>query len=189
MITIILIAWVVATCLLAFLGTSGIRRAFLIAILPTALLGAIWVMVSIWTGPKPYRFEHWQGEVVMLAREFHEGHAIHVWVRREDGDGTPKAYSFPWSEELAQEIEKAESDVEGEGGEVRMEFQGSGDIDSDAPDDGEEASQIPWATMFSLEDRNPPVVYAVPQPKPEPKPRPGAENPVIDFNRGRGWGQ
>lgn len=183
MITAVLLGWVLATGLLAFFRVSRMSRIALTGILPIALGLGAFVMVDIWPGPKPYRFEPFGGEAELLAREFREGQAIYMWLRLETGDPTPRAYSFPWSEELAQQIEEAEGKAEREGGEVRVQFEGTEAREGhgEPPTDG---LLSPLDLMLSLEDREPPIVYAAPHERPPPKPPAAAENPRVHLNRG-----
>jgi nitrogen fixation-related uncharacterized protein len=186
MITLFAILWILATASLAFAGTGYVGRAILVCLVPVALsIGALLVF-HLWTGPKPYQFEHRSGPTELLAREFREGDAIYMWLRWEEGDATPRAYRFDWSEELAQQIEEAESEVAKEGGQVQVTFPEEllpgGDAENPPPD----GEMIELELMLSLEDRPPPIVHAVPQPKPPAKPPPPPQRPVFEFNNG--WG-
>lgn len=187
MTTFLVIGWIAATALLAFLSAGKVSRFVLVALVPVCLLHGALLALTLWPGPKPYQFEHRTGHTELLAREFREGEAIYVWVRWEDGDSTPRAYRFDWSEELAQQIEEAENEVDQEGGQVQVTFpeahMPSGDAETPPPD----GDPIEWELMLSLEERPPPIVHALPQPKPPAKPPPPPQRPVLEFNQG--WGE
>ena len=175
------VGWVVATSALAFSAIGAPihwgRRLTLVAILPISLGLGGWIMMTLMTGPKPHYLEWRDGETSLLAHTWIEGEAIFLWVRWPDEDA-PRAYRLPWNEETAEQIEKAQEAVEAEGGETVVEFEEgpTGDMAMIAEAESDEDLDF----EFSLEDRQPPTIYALPQPVPPAKPS-TEQAPVINF--------
>ena len=182
LISVAFAGWVVATAALAFSAIGAPihwgRRMTLVAILPVALGLGGWIMLTLMTGPKPHFLELRGGETALLAHDWVEGEAIYLWVRWPEEDA-PRAYRLPWSEETAQQIEQAEQANEAQGGEMVVEFQEG--IGGETPMTAENETDVPYEFEFSLEHRQPPVIYALPQPKPPAKPATNKE-PVFNFD-------
>jgi len=175
------VGWVVATSALAFAAIGAPihwgRRMTLVAILPMALGLGGWIMLTLMTGPKPHFLEWRDGETALLAHDWVEGEAIYLWVRWPDED-MPRAYRLPWSEETAQQIEQAEQANEAEGGETVVEFREG--VGGDTAMMAENENESPFDFEFSLEQRQPPSIYALPQPMPAAKPAADQE-PAYNF--------
>ena len=176
--------WVVATAALAFSAIGApihwARRLVLVAILPVALGLGGWIMMTLMTGPKPHYLEWREGETALLAHSWIEGEAIFLWVRWPDED-MPRAYRLPWSEETAEQIEKAQQTVEAEGGETVVEFREG--LTGENAMVAENEADVRLDFELSLEERRPPTIYALPQPTPPAKPA-AEQGPVINFGRG-----
>ena len=161
--SIVFVGWVAATAALAVVAIGAppqrARRLFLVALLPVALGAGGWLMLALMTGPKPHYLEWRSGQTELVAQSWVEGEAIYLWVRWP-GEAAPRAYRLPWSEETARQIEEAAAETAEEGGEIAVAFQGP-----DGPETGETAS-----LEFSLEQRELPMIYALPQPRPPDKP-------------------
>jgi hypothetical protein len=91
---------------------------------------------------KPLRLE-WRNasEAKVIAATMKENEAIYVWLDIE-GQSEPRSYALPWSQEMAQQLQRAMSDAQQNGTEVKMA----------SPFEGE-----------GLDDREP-KFYAMPQP-------------------------
>ena len=87
-----------------------------------------------------------QEDGIYVYHVLNEPEAIYVWIIVED---TPRAYAFPWSEELAEQLEQAKGNEEETGTQLRLKF------------------PIPFDR--SIEDRNKPMFYDYPQPSDPPK--------------------
>ncbi len=178
------VGWVVATAALAFSAIGAPihwgRRLVLVAILPVALGLGGWIMMTLMTGPKPHYLEWREGETTLLSHSWIEGEAIFLWVRWPDEE-KPRAYRLPWSEETAEQIEKAEQTVEAEGGETVVEFREG--MTGETAMVAENEADVRLDFELSLEDRQPPTIYALPQPTPPAKPT-TEQDPVINFGQG-----
>ncbi len=98
--------------------------------------------------PKPVSLE-WiaQAEdVTVVGARKREDEAIYLWLEFETASA-PRAYVIPWTQENAEQLQKAMRDAEAQGGEVRM--------------------RTPFAKR---QQTNEPVFYAQPQAAPPPKP-------------------
>ena len=165
------VGWVVATAALAFTAIGSpihrARRLTLVAICPVALGLGGWIMLTLMTGPKPHFLELRTGETALLAHSWVEGEAIYLWVRWPD-EAAPRAYRLPWSEETAQQIEEAQEAKEQDGGETVVEFQeGIEGVTASLP---QQALDSLLEFDLSLEERQAPKIYALPQPTPPAKP-------------------
>lgn len=181
------VGWVVATSALAFSAIGAPihwgRRLTLVAILPVALGLGGWIMMTLMTGPKPHFLEWRDGETSLIAHNWIEGEAIFLWVRWPD-ESAPRAYRLPWSEETAEQIEEAQEAVEAEGGEAVVEFREGPTGDLAMVEGTESGERMDFE--LSLEDRQPPTIYALPQPVPPAKPT-TEPDPVFNFgNTGTG---
>ena len=175
------VGWVVATAALAFIAIGArihwSRRLTLVGIFPLALGLGGWVMLTLMTGPKPHALELRTGETALLAHNWVEGEAIYLWVRWPD-EAAPRAYRLPWSEETAQQIEEAQKSNEQEGGETVVEFrEGIGEVTGNRP---RNAIETMLDFDLSLEDRQAPSIYAMPQPALPAKPA-SDPTPVHNF--------
>lgn len=103
--------------------------------------------------PKPARQEWLMREAAeanVIAGTYREGVAIYLWLEL-DGVDEPRAYELPWSQSMAEQLEKAQREAEGNGTGVRM--------------------RLPFEQ--SLDPRDPPQIYALPQQAMPPKPPAG----------------
>ena len=95
-----------------------VALALFAALLPLGFAG--WS--DLLSRPKPVTLE-WlygkQDEATVLAGSFEEGRGIFVWLQI-DGAEEPRAYSLPWSQEQAQQLQQAMRDAQSNGTGVRM---------------------------------------------------------------------
>ena len=161
--TILVVAWLALTALLAFIAVGSRigwrRRSILVFILPVVMLlgGALWL--ELWSGPKPSFYEFRSGEAELVAYHWDEGHSIYLWVLWP-GEAMPKSYVLPWMEETARQLEGTEDAVENEGGAGMVEF---APLLNDSVD-GSDSEDGMWWLLPSLEDRAIPHIYHSPQP-------------------------
>jgi hypothetical protein len=112
--------------------------------LPTAYLG----FAALLGQPKPIQLEWWRAkapEATVLASSFRENQAIYLWLQLS-GVAEPRAYSLPWSRDLAEQLQTAQREAAANQTQVQM--------------------RLPFEA--SLEDREP-KFYAMPQPAMPPK--------------------
>lgn len=72
--------------------------------------------------PKPVSLEWAQrqiGEATVLAASLRENEAIYLWLEFE-GAKSPRAYALPWSQEAAEQLQKAMREAEEQGSGVQM---------------------------------------------------------------------
>lgn len=101
--------------------------------------------------PKPVSLE-WiaQAEdMTVVGARMREGEGIYLWLELET-PSAPRAYVIPWTQENAEQLQKAMRQAESQGGEVRM--------------------RTPFANRKRT---NEPVFYTQPQAAPPPKPNAG----------------
>jgi hypothetical protein len=122
------------------LGAIGVSAL----LLPAAYLG----FAALLGQPKPVQLEWWLAKAAnatVLASSFRENEAIYVWLQL-GGIGEPRAYSLPWSRDLAEQLQTAQREAAESQTQVQM--------------------RLPFEQ--SLEDREP-KFYAMPQPQLPPK--------------------
>jgi hypothetical protein len=98
--------------------------------------------------PKPVALEWWQAnaeEATVLASSFREDEAIYLWLQLR-GLAEPRAYSLPWSRDLAEQLQAAQREASENQSQVQM--------------------RLPFE--HSLDDQEP-KFYAMPQPQLPPK--------------------
>ena len=98
--------------------------------------------------PKPVAMEWWHAhaaEATVLGSSIREGEAIYVWLQLAE-IGEPRAYTLPWSRDLAEQLQAAQREAEQSDTQVQM--------------------RLPFEP--SLDDREP-KFYAMPQPQLPPK--------------------
>jgi hypothetical protein len=107
--------------------------------------------------PKPVEQEWLMSqtpEADVLAGTYREGVGIYLWLQMADL-AEPRAYALPWSQQQAEQLQKAMREAERQGTGVRM--------------------RMPFEQ--SLDPRKPPQFYALPQPALPPKPPAPGEAP------------
>jgi hypothetical protein len=101
-----------------------------VVLLATVYIGSTELMGR----PKPMRVE-WRhaSEAKMIAATMKENEGIYLWL--DVGQAEPRAYALPWSQEMAQQLQRAMSDAQQNGTEVKMvmPFDGGGGLDDRAP--------------------------------------------------------
>ncbi len=110
--------------------------------------------------PKPVAAEWLRGalaEATVLGSQMQEGKAIYLWLTLE-GTDEPRAYSLPWNEQAARQLQGAQRSAKSNGSHVRM--------------------RLPFERSL---DRREQVFYAAPQPPPPRKQTP-VQNP-LNFQR------
>jgi hypothetical protein len=98
--------------------------------------------------PKPIDLEWWHrkaAEATVVGSIMREGEGIDLWLQLPDMS-QPRAYTLPWSQPLAEQLQAAKRTLEGTEGQLRMKFPFEPSLDN-------------------LE----PKFYAMPQPAPPPK--------------------
>ena len=119
----------VATVLAAILANIGIwspRHIWvkLSAVIAVALFlpVAYFALTELLSRPKPVNVEWAQRtvpEAVVLGSNMIEDKAIYLWLGFE-GQDEPRAYTLPWSENLAKQMRKAQQEADAEGTSVKM---------------------------------------------------------------------
>ena len=120
--------------------------AFAVALLflPTAYAG----LSRLLSMPKPVELEWWHAraeEATVLASTFREGEAIYLWLQLHDS-ADPRAYSLPWSRDLAEQLQAAQREASENQTQVQM--------------------RLPFEHSL---DGQEPKFYAMPQPQLPPK--------------------
>lgn len=120
--------------------------AFAVALLflPTAYAG----LSRLLSMPKPVELEWWHAraeEATVLASTFREGEAIYLWLQLHD-NAEPRAYSLPWSRDLAEQLQAAQREASENQTQVQM--------------------RLPFEHSL---DGQEPKFYAMPQPQLPPK--------------------
>ena len=87
---------------------------------PFIVLVTRWEEARSWTREVP--------EAVVLGSSMIEDKAIYLWLGF-DGQDEPRAYTLPWSENLAKQMRKAEQEAEAEGTSVMMRRPFDGNLD------------------------------------------------------------
>ncbi len=98
--------------------------------------------------PKPASLE-WVAqneEVTVVGARMREGEAIYLWLELES-PSEPRSYVLPWSQENAEQLQRAMQQVESKGGQIRMR-----------------------GPFQSQQEAEKPLFYAQPQRPPDPKP-------------------
>ncbi len=124
--------------------------------LPTAYLS----LSEMLSRPKPVDIEWFRraaAEATVLGAQMQEGKAIYVWLAIE-GTDEPRAYSLPWSEQVARQLQGAQRSAKSDGSTVRM--------------------RLPFERSLDRRER---IFYAAPQPPPPRKQTP-VQNP-LNFQR------
>ena len=116
-------------CLVAALANLTIwsRRAFWMKMCSLGLVAvfipiAYLALTELLSRPKPASIEWAQRnvpEAVVISSQMVEERAIYLWLAIEGLD-QPRAYSLPWSEELAKQLHRAGRTAESEGSQVKM---------------------------------------------------------------------
>jgi len=116
----------VLAAILANIGIWSPRRLWvkLSAVIAVALfLPAAYVaFAELLSRPKPVNIEWAQRnvpEAVVLGASMIEDKAIYLWLSFEGRD-EPRAYTLPWSENLAKQMRKAQQQAEAEGTKVMV---------------------------------------------------------------------
>ena len=132
-----LLIWIILLGLFAWAVlryAKGIAATLLPLALAMALGFGLVVMKDLWGTCMPESFELRPGEATLLKHHWLEGEAIWLWVDWYDDVG-PVCYSYPWSEEMADDLVETteEQGQQGEGaGEIIVEFNGGNPVDEDA---------------------------------------------------------
>ncbi len=92
-------------------------------------------LAELLSRPKPVSLEWWRGqaeEADVLAGNIVEDKAIHLWLKLES-NLEPRAYSLPWSRDLAENLQEAlrEADENNSGVRMRLPFEPSWDDQAD----------------------------------------------------------
>jgi hypothetical protein len=98
--------------------------------------------------PKPVALEWWQAnaeEATVLASSFRENEAIYLWLQLRD-IAEPRAYTLPWSRDLAEQLQAAQREASENQTQVQM--------------------RLPFERS---QDDQEPKFYAMPQPQLPPK--------------------
>jgi hypothetical protein len=126
------------------LGLKLAAFAVALLFLPTAYAG----LSRLLSMPKPVELEWWHAraeEATVLASTFREDEAIYLWLQLR-GLAEPRAYSLPWSRDLAEQLQAAQREASETQSQVQM--------------------RLPFE--HSLDDQEP-KFYAMPQPQLPPK--------------------
>lgn len=105
-------------------------------------------LAQLLSRPKPVGLEWWHAhaeEATVLSSAMREDEGIYLWLQL-DAVSEPRAYTLPWSRDLAEQLQAARRAAEEDGSEMRV--------------------RLPFEP--SLEDREP-KFYALPQPALPPK--------------------
>jgi hypothetical protein len=122
------------------LGALGVAALFL----PAVYAG----FAHLLSMPKPVAMEWWHGhaaEATVLGSSLREGEAIYVWLQLAEVP-EPRAFTLPWSRDLAEQLQAAQREAEQNQSQVQM--------------------RLPFEP--SLDDQEP-KFYAMPQPQLPPK--------------------
>lgn len=181
MLTTVLVTAILGVGLLAINSVVTPQRAWRRWATCLLMLSVLGVNAYLWvdlTGrPRPHGLEWRAGRTEVIAEHWREGEGVWIWVLWPD-DPVPRAYAMPWSEEVAESLREARRDEEEEGRMPVAEFR-------ERRADADEAGEEPVASTFgqfldSIEDRDAPLVYAMPQTANPPKPAP-RQRPEHDF--------
>jgi hypothetical protein len=132
---ILFAATVLLATLLANIGIWAPRRLWIrmSALLTAALFIplAYASAASLLSRPKPASLEWVRGqaaEATVIGSSIREGVAIYVWLQMPDSP-EPRAYTIPWSQNLAQQLQdaRAEAESQGTGLQMRLPFEKSWD--------------------------------------------------------------
>jgi hypothetical protein len=147
-------AAVILATLLANIGIWAPRRLWvrLGALLTAALFIplAYASAASLLSRPKPTSLEWMRAaaeEATVLGSSIREGVAIYVWLQMRDS-AEPRAYTIPWNQDLAQQLQEARGEAERQGTGLQM--------------------RLPFEKSW---DTREPKFYALPQPQLPPKDR------------------
>jgi hypothetical protein len=128
-------ATVLLATLLANIGIWAPRRLWLR--LSALLIAALFIPLayasaaSLLSRPKPTSLEWVRGqaaEATVIGSSVQEGVAIYVWLQMA-GSPEPRAYTIPWNQDLAQQLQdaRAEAQNNGTGLQMRLPFEKSWD--------------------------------------------------------------
>ena len=112
--------------------------------------------------PKPVSLEWAQrqvGQATVLAASLRENEAIYLWLEFEGVD-SPRAYALPWSQEAAEQLQRAMREAEEQGGGVQM--QTPFETDREPTEMMFHAAPQPAMPQKSADGGDGPVVYAQP---------------------------
>jgi hypothetical protein len=85
--------------------------------------------------PKPVALEWWYAnaeEATVLGARFEEDHAIHLWLQLPQVT-EPRAYSLPWSRDLAEQLQTAQREADQNQTDVQMRLPFEGSLDDQEP--------------------------------------------------------
>jgi hypothetical protein len=153
---------VVLASVLANIGIWAPRRLWVrVSALFTAALFiplAYASAAALLSRPKPVSLEWVRGvtqEAAVLGSSIREGEAIYVWLQMPDSP-EPRAYTIPWNQDLAQQLQEARTEAESHGTGLQM--------------------RLPFEESW---DTREPKFYALPQPQlPQKEPPPAAPRHV-----------
>jgi hypothetical protein len=127
---------------MAFLASIAVWSPRKLTAKLVALGGALFLMpvsyvayADLLSRPKPVDFEWWLGsskEATVLAGQVAEGDALYVWLQL-DGSEEPRAYRLPWSQQAAEELNKALDEASRNGTNARMRIPFERSLDPDKP--------------------------------------------------------
>jgi hypothetical protein len=165
--------WVVFGGLFAWAGARhaiGWRKALLIPMFIFSSIAALSVMKTLWGTCIPNYLEFRSGKTSLVSRDWVEGKNIWLWIKWPDNPN-PVCYMFPWSEEMARELEAAEQaqngPEDGVEGDIIVEF-GEGEDEGAGEEPPENLAQrLPFS--WKMTETEIPNVYLAPQAAEEPK--------------------
>ena len=118
------IAAIVAALANIALWSRRRRRMKVVALFLVALFlpASYLAMVDLLSRPKPMSME-WtpptKDDAKLLGSKMVENVAIYIWVQRDDAK-EPRAYTLPWSEEMARQLHESQRAAERDGSEVKV---------------------------------------------------------------------
>lgn len=128
MLTAAALVFILAALAFALAGAWGRRRWPLVLLYAASLASGGWLMLTLWRGPMPVRFEWRSGDAEVIATDWIEGETIWLWLRWP-GDDEPRAYRLPWSKPIAEAVERGKAEAaEGEGEGLSATFPSVADI-------------------------------------------------------------
>lgn len=120
--------------LVAILAPKGIRWKVVALGIAALFLPVSYLTANdLLSRPKPFQQELLQAqldEAVVLSSLIRDGEDIFIWLQMEGYD-EPRAYRLPWSEEVAVQLHKAQSEAEQQGVETTLQLP-EGDTEQDA---------------------------------------------------------
>lgn len=120
--------------LVAILAPRGIRWKVVALGIAALFLPVSYLTANdLLSRPKPFQQELLQAqldEAVVLSSLIRDEEDIFIWLQME-GYEEPRAYRLPWSEEMAVQLHKAQSEAEEQGVETTLQLP-EGDADEDS---------------------------------------------------------